>query len=445
MMTAGDAIALFLSVVLMGDGCNLDKHYEPSHHQTFTSRCAQPEYKQDDPLSFVNMTASPLKHPDVSSILGINTHNVFSADALDAALMMGLSWIRADLFWSASEKSPGIYNFSDWDYNFLHNLKARGLKAIAVLGYGNHLYTGHDDTAPTSPTQFRAYANFAEAAAAHFAANAISYELYNEPNGDKSWSTSISPQAFAQLINEAADAIHKKNPSAIVIAGGLQFDLEYPNAPVNYMKSVLQAGGARRIDAVAWHGYQFGDDPETIVGRYQQWNKLLRDFFPYAAPQTFQTEAGYRLDDLGGSYATQTSKIVRMILSQWAVGFRIIILYSWDSLDGYSIRGTPTVTAIRYLTSVSKGRELVAYAMPAADASAWYGLRLEGAEDTIGIIWLRQGERTILLPLKTRATDVYGNTLEIPRLGDQLSLTLNASNGPIYLKFAKNCAEISQW
>lgn len=391
-----------------------------------------------DPLSFVGrFVAAPEGSTKLSNLLGLNTHEVFDPAPLDAAKSMGLKWVRTDLFWNAAEQSYGKYDFSDWDYNFLDNLKSRGLRAVAVLGYGNSLYTGDEWNAPKSPSQTTAYANFARAAAKHFAGNGMTYELYNEPNGNQNWSTTIPAESFAQLTNKAAAAIHGVDPSAKVTAGGLQFDFEYPNAPVRYLRSVLAAGGDKNVDAVAWHAYQFGDDPETVISRFAQWNSLLKEYFPVNTPQTYQTEAGYRPEDLGGSSKAQASHLVRMILSQWAAGFKMIVVYGWEGGEGYQLRGTPAVGAIRKLTSAATGRIFVSYAIP-SDPSAWHALRLDGTSNIVGVVWLRRGQKIATLPNGTVATDMFGRALSLSRISaSQLSLTVNAEDGPVYLTFPK--------
>src|SRR6266849_128174 len=112
--------------------------------------------------------------------LGVNIH---FTDPRPGEIKMiadaGFRWVRMDFVWEATEKARGLYDFSAYD-RLLTSLQPFDIGALLILDYGNPLY---DNGAPprTEGTR-RAFADWAAAAARHFAGWRVIWEIYNEPN-----------------------------------------------------------------------------------------------------------------------------------------------------------------------------------------------------------------------------------------------------------------------
>lgn len=93
------------------------------------------------------------------------------------------------------------------------------------------------------------------------------YEIWNEPNFGSFWCPDPDPDAYAELLADAADAIHAIDPEAKVLFGGLAgwkntvaaTDRATAHTSVpDFLRGVLAARPeiAEEIDAVAVHAYQ---------------------------------------------------------------------------------------------------------------------------------------------------------------------------------------------
>ena len=119
--------------------------------------------------------------------LAVNTHFVSNStndfNMIEAA---GWQFIRTDVLWALIEQQKGVYDFSLYD-QMMYGMRQHGLRLLGILDYAN----GNYDVPGTADFN-QGYANFAAAAAAHYAGQGVVWEMWNEPNDAYSWSPGIT-------------------------------------------------------------------------------------------------------------------------------------------------------------------------------------------------------------------------------------------------------------
>jgi hypothetical protein len=413
-----------------------------------------------DPFNAL-ITPAPAGSASLMANLGVNIHfpvaPEFNIDtrALDAARDAGCSWVRMDLFWTDIEISPGVYSFSNFD-KLVTALEARGMKPLFILDYASLL---HSDC-PTCPDWFlygpesqqtiKAFGDYAEAVARHFAGRGVRYEVWNEPNLSVFWRPMANASQYAALAREAIARVHLGDSSALVVTAGLSgFDY-------GYLTSLLNLGGAESADAVAIHPYrQLG--PETAADELATMKSIVATTFSIARP-IWNTEWGYSSSwfsniaqstgDGSTAYARnrQAVMVVREVLSSRLMGFPFASYYDirddgMDPLDPEQNFGLiandysdkPAITALRTLKMVAANRILVGTL--ATQPSNLHALRLDGASNTVVIVWsdLPAMQASLSLPLEATAMDMYGGVLSLPVSNGRALVTLSESTGPVYV------------
>src|SRR6185437_4065971 len=184
--------------------------------------------------------------------IGVNVHRLRSNGALDLARDTGFRFARADLLWERVERN-GAYRFAAYDA-LMSALEARGMGALWILDYG---HPAHGGKVPRTPEDIAAFGRFAEAAAKHFKGRDVRYEIWNEPNIAQFWSPKPNPREYANLLREAASAIHRGDPAAKVVSGGVsRLDLKF-------LRSAIDPALAADLSAIGVHPYPEGG-PEKI-------------------------------------------------------------------------------------------------------------------------------------------------------------------------------------
>ena len=166
--------------------------------------------------------------------LGVAIHFTDDLVKLQAAIQAGAKVVRTDVFWAWAETVKGQYNFAPWD-KLVSSSTSRGLKVILILAYGNRLYTAGSDKPPITSEAIRAFGDFAEAAARHFAGSGVSYEIWNEPDSQHFWSP-VDPVAYAALLKAVVPRIAMGDPAARIYSGGLA-QADFP-----YLAALLETG-----------------------------------------------------------------------------------------------------------------------------------------------------------------------------------------------------------
>lgn len=179
-----------------------------------------------------------------------------------------LDWVKIDVEWSGVEPSPGVYNFVVLDeaVNALNRINVRVLLTITGTPVWARSITQEDGP----PDNFEDFASFAASLSEHFAGRVAAYQIWNEPNLRRQWSSDrhrIDPASYFELLRLARIAINAADPTALIISAGLA-----PtgfNDGVNalndrlYLQSLYDLGLMTVTDAVAVHAVGFANPPDS--------------------------------------------------------------------------------------------------------------------------------------------------------------------------------------
>ncbi len=180
----------------------------------------------------------------------------------------GITWIRMDFVWAAVEKSPGVYDFSNYEF-LLHDLDANQIRPLFILDYGNPIY---QKDSPNTDASRAAFAKFAAASVTHFARRGVVWEMWNEPNGGF-WKPKANVDDYAKLALATGQAIHSAQPNEIYIGPGTS------GIDLKFCEACFKAGCLTDWSAVSVHPYRQGA-PESAVDGYKKLSEKIASYAP---------------------------------------------------------------------------------------------------------------------------------------------------------------------
>ena len=111
------------------------------------------------------------------------------------------------------------------------------------------------ETQPQNPAD---YANFMRFLATRYAGKVEAYEVWNEQNIDRFWSTGVNAAEYVDLLKPAYAAIKSADPNAKVVFGGLSTN-DY-----GFVEDAYAAGAKGHFDVMSVHPYTCNTSPEVI-------------------------------------------------------------------------------------------------------------------------------------------------------------------------------------
>lgn len=269
---------------------------------------------------------------------------------LDEYARLGVRVARFQLIWNNVQYAgPASY---DWTYidALMTGLRARGITPLPVI-----------DTTPTwarpstcaraevcAPADAGQYAAFAGAAAARYAPQGVhDWEIWNEPNNPIFWQPAPNPGLYTELLRGAYAAIHRADPAATVITGGLAPAADGGGwiAPVEFLADVYANGGQGSFDAVGWHPYDYPATPASTSNN--AWHQMAGTAESARGLMISHGDAGKRIwaTEFGAPTCTGDPTCVSeadqaLILSE---GYALWSSYSWAGpliVYSYEDRGT---------------------------------------------------------------------------------------------------------
>ncbi|MDF2440978.1 MAG: polysaccharide biosynthesis protein PslG [Abditibacteriota bacterium] len=274
-----------------------------------------------------------LPGPVVPDGLGVNIH---FTDAKPGEMKMiaegGFKWIRMDLGWAHTERELGQYDFSAFD-RLLKSLDEHKIRPLLILDYGNRLYnpgggSGHPDTdAAHTPAFRRGYANWAAAAAKHFAGRGVVWEIWNEPNISGFWKPRPNVADYAAMALEACKAIRAVAPNECIIGPASS------TMDMAFLEACFQAGLLNWWDAVSVHPYR-QSAPETASEEYRKLRQLIDKYKPAGKSiPIISGEWGYSAAWNGYDEISQGKMLPRQWLTNLMNDVPLSIWYDWHD-DG---------------------------------------------------------------------------------------------------------------
>jgi hypothetical protein len=248
---------------------------------------------------------------------------------MNAAEDLGVKWSREEMSWANLEPDEkGVYNWSAYD-TWINDLNKRGIGVIGSIQTTPSWASGvgHDRSdwywhTPRNPQDF---ADFAYAAAAHYAGKVDVWEIWNEPDVEATFQCDCDRPAFyAQVLAASYKAIKDANPRAIVLIGGLSIH-DYNNGGMAFLDAVVAAsGGKLNFDVLSIHPYMpdrmpESTDPKTVVQNFPYRLDMSYKWLQAhngANKEIWITEDGYSTctgcDTLGVSEEEQARRLIRL-------------------------------------------------------------------------------------------------------------------------------------
>lgn len=164
---------------------------------------------------------------------------------------MGSEWVRLHVQWREAEPQRGSLN--EWWMNeygkAIDVARDAGQKVVVMVSDAPAWASG--SAAHNVPQQPADYASFMRRFAERFAGRVDAYEIWNEPNIRRFWSTGPNAAEYTRLLQAAFTAVRAADPKARVVFGGLSTN-DY-----GFLNRAYQAGAKGYFDALATHPYPY--------------------------------------------------------------------------------------------------------------------------------------------------------------------------------------------
>ena len=235
---------------------------------------------------------------------------------LGRARALGIGWIREELSWSSIERSPGRYDWRQFDTLMVAAARAR-LHVLPLL-LGTPWWAGPGRFAlPNDPKAFGA---FAARAASRYGPGGTFwrahrrldgrfapqwFELWNEPFYRFFSTTGVDPARYAAMVRAATVAGRAANPATHwLMAADLTY-LDSSGRRQHWLPALATAdpGVLRLVDGLAVHPYVFGtpgaDDGIPLPFRFERITAIAREATSLGAGQipVWITEIGWSTCD----------------------------------------------------------------------------------------------------------------------------------------------------
>jgi hypothetical protein len=214
---------------------------------------------------------------------GVNIHTGPTWKATDIKLIAdaGFQWIRCDLFWQFTERSKGVYNFSEYD-TLVEGFEKYGIKILWTLDYNNPIYgAANDKIGPTTATQFAAYAAWTTMAVQRFANRGHVWEIWNEPNVAHFWGPAPNVSNYCSLAMAACKSIKAAAPNELIVGPAATYcgSGTRPDQALTFLKSCFDVGLLDRVDAISVHLYRpHGGPPELVFPWMAAYSNLAKSY-----------------------------------------------------------------------------------------------------------------------------------------------------------------------
>jgi hypothetical protein len=385
--------------------------------------------------------------------MGVDIHFLDAQPGeLEMLSQAGFHWVRIDLVWAATEKQPGVYDFSSHD-RLQAELAPFHLRTMVILDYTNPLYDGGKPTCTEAGRQ--AFASWAVAAVNHFKGRGIIWEIWNEPNGEWFWKPKPNPADYARLAMTVTAAIHEAAPDEIVVGPALSAGIPWPDpAKTQFLDTVAGSGVLKYWPAITVHPY-IQTAPEKFADIYDTCRAVAQKHVdPGQKIALICGESGFAATWHGFDAVKQGQYVARLFLFNVLEGIPLTISYDWrndgnNPKDDESNYGTvlydyhagadpvftpkPAYLAAKTYSSQLAGTHFVERLKTASPDD--YLLSFTGPAGNCVVAWTAAKAHDIQVPLDDgpwNLTSYDGKKqTQVTSLG---GLTLNIDGGPQYLK-----------
>jgi len=174
---------------------------------------------------------------------------------LEVLRRTGAKSMRISFSWAEMEAQPGQYDWQFWDEFIRMATQDYGIELMPYICYTPR-WAAREDSASfwkSPPKDPATFGRFVTALVQRYKGKIHSWEIWNEPDNGDYWTG--SPADYAALLKAGSEAVHREDPAAKVVLGGLAWN-------TNYLRTLMQDHGiSPLIDVVNLHSYN-----ETWLG-----------------------------------------------------------------------------------------------------------------------------------------------------------------------------------
>lgn len=196
---------------------------------------------------------------------------------------LGVTWVKHEIFWRDLEPQQGQIDFSALDA-LVSAAGANGLQILLTVTHAPD-WARSFQLEDGPPDDYATFGAFMSAIAARYPGQISAYQIWNEPNLRRNWSSiehPIDPNSYAQLLQVAYDAVKGADAGAQIISAGLAptglndafnapnpFNPETNRIEVNaiddrvFLDGLYQQGIAAAIDAIGVHPMGWANPPDS--------------------------------------------------------------------------------------------------------------------------------------------------------------------------------------
>jgi hypothetical protein len=338
------------------------------------------------PRSFVGLYGDDAFYGDSS----------YRADQFAAEARLGVGIIRQPFEWSAVERSPGRFDFSDYD-GFVADAARAGISVMPILiappQFRSSRPADSQSRAMFPPQSNDAYATFVGAAVARYGPTGSfwqthpdvpflpihAWQVWNEPNIPNFWRSGVNAKEYVALLRAGSRAIRAADPGAEVVAAGL------PNSSLGvpfltYLDRMYRAGAKGLFDTLAIHPYSRDvhgllDLVEHARSTMDRWDDGSRLWITEFGWSTGGDASAFRVSQRGQSDRIAAA-LSGLVAQRRALKLRGFVLFKWkDSVAPPEMSGDPWPLHTGLLDSGGApkrglwtfGRLVQALRMPSAD------------------------------------------------------------------------------
>jgi polysaccharide biosynthesis protein PslG len=173
---------------------------------------------------------------------------------------LGARWVRIEFRWNEAEpSSKGSYDqnvIARYD-QAVETARAAGAQVLVFVN-GAPRWASGSRIPMTRPQNAGDYADFLRYVAARYAGRVSAWEVWNEENTQRFWSSGPNAAQYTQLLKAAYPAVKAADPGALVVFGGVSQN-DYA-----FIEGAYQAGAKGSFDVMAVHPYPGPNPPEAV-------------------------------------------------------------------------------------------------------------------------------------------------------------------------------------
>jgi hypothetical protein len=169
----------------------------------------------------------------------------------------GAKWVRLTFEWADLEPSKGSYSNSTLaTYDRAVSVARSAGMNVDVTVYTTPKWASANGSTSGPPANNADYANVMSFLAKRYRGQVQAWEIWNEENTQRFWSTGSDPTRYAGLLRAAYPAVKAADPGATVVFGGT-----FGNDS-GYLAWAYKAGAKGYFDVMAVHPYSGSEPPD---------------------------------------------------------------------------------------------------------------------------------------------------------------------------------------